>query len=106
MIIRPYKVSAGWFATPPGTSLEDKYATLNRMKQKTSITLDPETLAAVDRLAARGSNRSRVIEQAVQEFIARLRREERELRDFEILNRTAEDLNEEMADVLAYQADL
>lgn len=76
------------------------------MKQKTSITLDPETLAAVDRIAGSESNRSRVIELAVQEFIVKLQREERELRDLEILNRTAEELNQEMADVMTFQADL
>lgn len=84
----------------------DKYSIISSMKKKTSITLDPETLAAVDRIAAPESNRSRVIEQAVQEFIARLQRQERELRDLEILNRAAEELNQEMTDVLTYQADL
>ncbi len=73
------------------------------MKQKTSITLSPETLQAVDRLTGPDSNRSRVIEQAVLEFICRQERGERERRDLEILNTMADDLNSEMEDVLAYQ---
>lgn len=76
------------------------------MKQKTSITLSPEALEAVDRIAGPDSNRSRVIERAVRELAARLRREEREAKDLEILNRIADRLNEEMEDVLAYQVDL
>ena len=75
------------------------------MKQKTSITLEPETLQAIDRIAGPHSNRSRVIERAVLELVARLRREEREARDLEILDRNAAGLNEEMEDVLTYQAD-
>ena len=75
------------------------------MKQKTSITLSPETLEAVDRIAGPDSNRSRVIERAIQELAARLRREEREARDLEILNRVAGGLNEEMKEVLTHQVD-
>ena len=75
------------------------------MKQKTSITLSPETLEAVDRIAGPDSNRSRVIERAIQELAARLRREEREARDLEILNRVAGGLNEEMKEVLKHQVD-
>ena len=75
------------------------------MRKKTSITLSPEALDAVDRIAGSDSNRSRVIERAVQELAARLLREEREAKDLEILNRNADSLNEEMEDVLAYQVD-
>jgi predicted transcriptional regulator len=76
------------------------------MKVKTSITLSPETLKAVDRLAAKGSNRSRVIEQAVVEFIARRARAHRDARDIELLNAAADELNREMADALEYQGEL
>lgn len=74
------------------------------MKQKTSVTLSPEALAAVDEMAAEGdSNRSRVIEQAVLELVERRRRALRDARDLEILNRRAEELNREVEDVLEYQ---
>lgn len=75
------------------------------MKQKTSVTLSPETLHAVDALAGAESNRSRIIEQAVVEFLERRRRAERERRDLEILNASADELNLEVEDVLAYQGE-
>ncbi len=75
------------------------------MKVKTSITLSSDTLRAIDEFAADDSNRSRVIERAVREFIARHQRAIREQRDLEILNRTADGLNREAEDVMAYQAE-
>ncbi|MFQ5743895.1 MAG: hypothetical protein ACE5HV_09945 [Acidobacteriota bacterium] len=76
------------------------------MKQKTSITLSPETIRAVDEVAGEASNRSRVIEQAVLEFLERRKRRLREARDLEILNAAADDLNREVEDLLDYQAEL
>lgn len=76
------------------------------MKVKTSITLSPEILLALDELARNVSNRSRLIEQAVVEFVARHQREARDKRDLEILNREADRLNREAEDVLAYQVEL
>jgi len=76
-----------------------------RMKQKTSVTLSAEAVNAVDELAAEvDSNRSRVIEQAVVEFLERRRRLRRETRDLEILDAAADELNREVEDVLAYQS--
>ena len=75
------------------------------MKSKTSITLSPETLRAVDELARPRSNRSRVIEEAVVEYLDRHRRKAREARDLEILNAAAEALNREMEETLAFQAE-
>ena len=75
------------------------------MKQKTSITLSPETIRAVDELVGPDSNRSRVIESAVREFVSRRRRLLRDRRDLELLDRSAEELNRELEDVLAFQAD-
>lgn len=79
---------------------------LSSMKQKTSITLSPETLRAVDELVDESSNRSRIIEQAVVEFIERRRRQQREARDLQILDAAADELNREVEDVLDYQAEL
>jgi metal-responsive CopG/Arc/MetJ family transcriptional regulator len=76
------------------------------MKSKASITLAEGVLREVDQLAAQGSNRSRIIEQAVVEYLERRRRADREQRDLEILNRHAQELNDEMDDVLSFQADL
>jgi len=73
------------------------------MKVKTSVTLSPAIMMALDALIDPGSNRSRVIERAVEEFIQRRTIEMREARDLEILDREAEELNREVADVLEYQ---
>ncbi len=76
------------------------------MKVKTSITLSEDVLRAVDRLARHYKNRSELIEIAVRAFLAKLLREEQDRRDLEILNRNAERLNREAADVLEYQVEL
>jgi predicted transcriptional regulator len=76
------------------------------MKQKTSITLSPETIRAIDDVAGKTSNRSRVIEMAVLEFLERRKRRLREARDLEILDAAADELNREVEDVLDYQAEL
>ena len=67
------------------------------------MTLDEETIAALDEEAGDETNRSRLIEQAVLDFIDRRRRAARDARDREILDRESEALNEEMADILDYQ---
>ncbi len=73
------------------------------MKVKTSVTLSPETLQAIDEIAGELLSRSRVIEQAVLEFIERRRRADRDAKDLDILNRSADVLNEEVEDILGYQ---
>ena len=75
------------------------------MRCKTSITLSEEALRAIDRIAGSGSNRSRVIEEAVLEYVERRRRREREENDLRILNRAADELNREVEDVLGYQVE-
>ena len=79
---------------------------IGSMTVKTSVTLDERVLRAIDKATTRGRSRSRVIEEAAREFLARRARANREARDLAILNETAEELNREMEDVLAYQADL
>lgn len=76
------------------------------MRLKTSITLAEETVRELDEVAGRGADRSRVIEEAVVEYLVRRRRERRDARDLEILDRNATALNREVEDVLSYQADL
>lgn len=75
------------------------------MKRKTSVTLAEETVAAIDEMATAGRNRSRIIEEAVNEYLERRGRERRDRRDLEILNRHAERLNREVEDVLGYQVE-
>jgi metal-responsive CopG/Arc/MetJ family transcriptional regulator len=76
------------------------------MRVKTSITLSEDTIKLVDRLAGKASNRSRVIEAAVQAYAASRARAARDRRDVEILNRAAAALNREVAETLEFQADL
>ena len=75
------------------------------MKVKTSVAISEEVLAAIDEIAVRPGNRSRVIERALVEFIERRQRQDREARDLELLNRAADELNREVEDVLAYQVE-
>lgn len=73
------------------------------MKTKTSITISDDVLKAVDSLAGPQVNRSEFIETAIKRFVAHLRREQRNARDLEIINRRAARLNREASDVLEYQ---
>jgi metal-responsive CopG/Arc/MetJ family transcriptional regulator len=76
------------------------------MRVKTSVTIDERVLKAIDKATTRNRSRSRVIEDAAREFLARRAHAAREARDLAILNEAAAALNEEMEDVLAYQADV
>jgi len=76
---------------------------IGSMKVKTSITLSRDLLDAIDARARRGRGRSEFIETAVRAFLDRTRRDERDVKDVEILNRRARQLNREAADVLGYQ---
>ena len=70
------------------------------------MTIDERVLKAIDKATTRTQSRSRLIEEAAREFLARRARAARESRDREILDRSADALNREMEDVLAYQADV
>jgi metal-responsive CopG/Arc/MetJ family transcriptional regulator len=77
------------------------------MKVKTSITLSGELLEIIDARARESKrNRSDFIETAVRLFVEQLLRDERNARDLEIINRRADFLNREAADILAYQTPL
>ncbi len=74
------------------------------MKIKTSITLSEDVLKAVDkRTKQQKKTRSDFIEAALRAFIQQLIREEQNARDLEIINRHADALNKEAAEVLEYQ---
>lgn len=76
------------------------------MRVKTSVTIDERVLRALDKATTRTQSRSRVLEDAAREFLARRTRGAREARDLSILNESADALNREMDDVLGYQADV
>ena len=76
------------------------------MRVKTSVTIDEDLLKAIDKAATAGRSRSRIIEDATRQYLARRARAVRENRDLQILNAAADALNEEMEDVLGYQGDV
>jgi metal-responsive CopG/Arc/MetJ family transcriptional regulator len=75
------------------------------MKAKTSITLSADLLQAIDELASPGVSRSAFIERVLRAFLADRRRRARDARDLRAINRHAQSLKAEAADVLTYQAE-
>lgn len=73
------------------------------MKVKTSITLSEDLLKAIDQCSGRYKNRSEFIEAASWALLKQIIRDAQNAKDLEILNRRAEALNREAADVLTYQ---
>ena len=76
------------------------------MNEKTSVTLSPEVLKGIDRLAGSKQSRSAFIESVLQQYLRQRARAQRDARDMEIINRNAEQLNRDALDALEYQAPL
>ena len=74
------------------------------MKEKTSVTLSPEVLAGIDRIAGKKQSRSAFIEDVLEQFLKERARAARDTRDIEIINRNAERLNRDAEDGLEDQA--
>jgi metal-responsive CopG/Arc/MetJ family transcriptional regulator len=74
------------------------------MKEKTSITLSPDILAKVDRVARSKLSRSAVIEQALRDYFEERDRQAVQARDLERINAAADRLNSEASEILEYQA--
>jgi metal-responsive CopG/Arc/MetJ family transcriptional regulator len=74
------------------------------MKEKTSITLSGDVLAAIDRVAGSKQSRSAFIERVLREFLRERARAAVQARDLERINAAAQRLNAEATDVLEYQA--
>lgn len=79
---------------------------IGSMRIKASVTIDERVLKAIDKTTTPARSRSRVLEDAAREYLARRARMAREARDLDILNEAADALNREMDDVLAFQADV
>ena len=75
------------------------------MKVKTSVTLEQGVVAAVEKAARDGESRSQVIERLLRESLATKARAAIDGRDRDIIDAHADELNDEAADVLAYQVD-
>lgn len=74
------------------------------MKEKTSITLSKDILVSVDRLAGSKLSRSAFIERVLRKYFRERAKAAQHARDVERINRAADQLNREAADVLEYQA--
>jgi metal-responsive CopG/Arc/MetJ family transcriptional regulator len=70
------------------------------MRVKTSVTLPSTLLEEIDRL---NSNRSAFLEQAANFYLTQNAKRDRNAKDAAILEKNAERLNREAADVLEYQ---
>jgi metal-responsive CopG/Arc/MetJ family transcriptional regulator len=73
------------------------------MRTKTSVSLSEDLLAAIEKIAGRGVNRSEFLEQAGWDRVALLRRRQRDARDRRLIDEHADSLNREALDVLEYQ---
>jgi Arc/MetJ-type ribon-helix-helix transcriptional regulator len=76
------------------------------MKRKTSVTLSEQVLAGIRRAARRGESRSETVERLLRERLSDEAIRMQRAREVEQINRHADALNGEAADVLAYQGDL
>ena len=83
-----------------GSMAVGKQLSLSKKFRATSITLPRELLGRLDRI---DSNRSALLERAAVAYLRDLARKERDRRDIAIIEKNAERLNREAADVLDYQ---
>jgi metal-responsive CopG/Arc/MetJ family transcriptional regulator len=74
------------------------------MKEKTSVTLSKDVLAGIDRIAGSKQSRSAFIEAVLSQYLRNRTRAQVEARDLELLNKAADELKDEVEDVLGYQA--
>jgi metal-responsive CopG/Arc/MetJ family transcriptional regulator len=73
------------------------------MKEKTSVTLSKDVLSQVDRLAGTKHSRSAFIERVLRKYLRDRARAAVHARDLQLINRAAQRLNREAAEVLEYQ---
>jgi metal-responsive CopG/Arc/MetJ family transcriptional regulator len=74
------------------------------MKEKTSVTLSPEVLTGIDRLAGSKQSRSAFIDDVLRQYLRERVKAVRDARDVEIINRHAKRLNRDAEDGLEDQA--
>jgi metal-responsive CopG/Arc/MetJ family transcriptional regulator len=75
------------------------------MRIKTSLTLSAELLKAIGRAARTGENRSQTVERLVREGLTARARHESDAHELAQINKHADTLNAEAADVLSYQVE-
>jgi metal-responsive CopG/Arc/MetJ family transcriptional regulator len=73
------------------------------MKVQTSVMLPENLLSTISQLSEKGKTLSDFIETALQLYIAKMKHSDNSYKDIEIINRNADDLNQETQDALEYQ---
>jgi metal-responsive CopG/Arc/MetJ family transcriptional regulator len=73
------------------------------MKVRTSVTISSKLLVQLNELA--GKRRSEIIETALQEYFKKNSRQERDKREFEIINKNADLISNQALETLEYQAE-
>lgn len=73
------------------------------MKVKTSIALSDTLLKEIDEMVEYSHNRSTLIEEAIRDYIERNKKPSKNQRDLELINNSADELNQEAVEVLSYQ---
>jgi metal-responsive CopG/Arc/MetJ family transcriptional regulator len=76
------------------------------MKVKTSITLSEDVLESIGQFILEGESRSEAIERLLRESFAQQARRARDSKDLALINKHADQLNEEAEDVLKYQVEM
>jgi metal-responsive CopG/Arc/MetJ family transcriptional regulator len=76
------------------------------MKCKTSVTLSEDLVAAVDEITPEGGSRSETIERLLRESFQARERRAQDIKDLDVINGHADELNAEAEDVLTYLADV
>ena len=74
------------------------------MKLKTSLTLSGDLIATIDKLAGSKVSRSSYIEQILRDYVDGRAQARKDAREIAAINRHAVQLNSEMSDALAFQA--
>ena len=72
------------------------------MKVRTSITLSEDILESIDRLAGSKHSRSALIERVLRRYLRDRAKSALQARDLERINKAADRLNREAAEVLDY----
>lgn len=70
---------------------------------KTSVVLPKKLLMSVDKIKSKKQSRSKLIEGLLNDFVAKEKRKELNRRDMKIINRNADEINEEVLETLNYQ---
>jgi metal-responsive CopG/Arc/MetJ family transcriptional regulator len=73
--------------------------------KKISVTLPQDLLKSVDELVGKTRKRSKIIEKALRDFVAKEKRSGLNKCDIEIINKNADLINKQVEETLEFQAE-